>query len=879
MSASGSSSRPPRPMSRPGTGRVGAAVSLDTNFFRATLPSRLVVSQYAVSIYLDPSSSSIRDVAPSHPVSWNKAVFSAFLRVHRAALARPLAYDGRSICYAAREVPRSCLAVKFPLRVDRDGNPVSSSSKSPKSNKDKVDDIAVEIRHAKYLPFDQVLSPSSSSASASASASAAPALHTEYLTALDVVIAASHIASHVQVGRSFYSSSGAQPLGRRNVTASAWRGFYQSARLSDSGLLINLDESYTAFWNRGGEPLTALIRDANSGRDVDVRDSRSLRDVTAVIKGLRVRAVHTGITYRVHALSSRSADNITFDANGHKVSIADYFHRHYGIRLRNPRAPCVKTNPKKDTYVPIEMLHVAEKQRVMGKLSDDQTRSIVTIASRKPAQRRQAALSVMRELDHKRDPVCKDFGLDVSQKPVTVAARILPTPHIAYTKATVKPDRGAWKAPPRDRCHAPGNLFTWAVINTSDLRDGDVSRFLGVLCARAKDVGINIPNRKPYVVTTRRHPDIPHEMRQLKKKVDSTDSLRVQNARLQLIVVIFDRRDTEMYNAVKVTGDTEVGVATQVLVKKHLYASGDQRGLSQYCDNVLLKMNAKIGGGNFKVLRYQAKGNPRRDLAPDPAFINYPHIVLGADVTHPMAGDSNPSVAALVGSRDSFMGQFSGAIRNQTGRKEVITELGDMFKEVYRRWYDGFGRRFHAASIIMFRDGVSEGQFEEVMQTEIAALRAACLQVSSSWRPRITYMIVTKRHHARFFPQGRSGNIDPGTVIDTKIVSRQFYDFYLNSHAGIMGTNRPAKYTVLVDENNIPVDALQGYIFRLSHSFQRCSRSVSMVSSAYYAHLLAFRGRAYHKDSSDSGSVSSSHSTVPSAPRFHRYLENILFFV
>lgn len=856
-------------MKRPGTGRLGTPVELDTNFFPASLPSGLVISQYAVSIYRQPkqgsSSAEMENVASTQPVVWNKAIFRAFLRRNQRALGRTLAYDGRSICFASKEVSRDCLAVKFPLTVDRDGN----EARQKPGETAKIEQVAVEIKHANYLKFDDVLS-----------GRVGDSLFNQYLTAVDVVISASHMTSHVQVGRSFYNASGAKPLGRYSVTASAWRGFYQSARLSPSGLLINLDESYTAFWNRGGEPLINLVRDANNGRDLNPKDPRAVRSITSTLKGLKVRAVHTGITYRVFGFSSKGAGQITFEVDGERKTIADYFHSAYGIRLRHPNLPCIKTQPKKETYLPMELLEVSEKQRLMGKLSEDQTRSIVKIASTRPSNRRTAAVNTMKQLNHSNDPVCKDFGIQVKPKMIGVRARVLQTPFIRYTDKVVKPERGAWKAP-RDRCHQPGNLFSWAVINTSDLRERDLAHFLKELCTRAASAGINIPNQKPKIVQMRRNSRVDSEMRTLKHDFDTIESLRVKGARLQLIVVIFDRRDTDMYNSVKRTGDIELGVPSQVLLKKNLISD---RGLSMFCDNVLLKMNAKIGGGNFKALRYQDKGSMKRNHMTDPTFINYPHIVLGADVTHPMAGDSNPSVAALVGSRDSYMGQFSGAIRNQTGRKEVITELGDMFKEVYSRWYAGFGKRFPAAAIIMFRDGVSEGQFEEVMQIEVAAIRNACLQISSSWKPKITYIIVTKRHHARFFPRSqssgdRSGNIDPGTVVDTGVVSSQFYDFYLNSHAGIIGTNKPAKYTVLVDENNTPVDALQGYIFRLAHCFQRCSRSVSMVNSAYYAHLLAFRGRAYHKDNSDSGSVSSSHSIVPSAPKFHRYVENILFFL
>lgn len=73
--------------------------------------------------------------------------------------------------------------------------------------------------------------------------------------------------------------------------------------------------------------------------------------------------------------------------------------------------------------------------------------------------------------------------------------------------------------------------------------------------------------------------------------------------------------------------------------------------------------------------------------------------------------------------------------------------------------------------------------------------------------PKITIIIVSKGHHVRFFPlapnaaDNRSKNCLAGTVVDTDIVHPTEFDFYLQSHGGILGTSRPAHYNVLHDEN------------------------------------------------------------------------------
>ncbi|KAI5445145.1 hypothetical protein KIW84_013413 [Lathyrus oleraceus] len=59
--------------------------------------------------------------------------------------------------------------------------------------------------------------------------------------------------------------------------------------------------------------------------------------------------------------------------------------------------------------------------------------------------------------------------------------------------------------------------------------------------------------------------------------------------------------------------------------------------------------------------------------------------------------------------------------------------------------------------------------------------------------PPMTFVVVQKRHHTRLFAGNhhdkssvdRSGNILPGTVVDSKICHPTKFDFYLCSHAGI----------------------------------------------------------------------------------------------
>ena len=92
---------------------------------------------------------------------------------------------------------------------------------------------------------------------------------------------------------------------------------------------------------------------------------------------------------------------------------------------------------------------------------------------------------------------------------------------------------------------------------------------------------------------------------------------------------------------------------------------------------------------------------------------------------------------------------------------------------------------------MIFRDGVSEGQFNKIIDLEISAIENACK--SLKLKVGITFLVVQKRHHTRFFPSkngqtydyDRNGNVKAGTVVDTDITHPTGIEFYLASHAAI----------------------------------------------------------------------------------------------
>ncbi len=67
--------------------------------------------------------------------------------------------------------------------------------------------------------------------------------------------------------------------------------------------------------------------------------------------------------------------------------------------------------------------------------------------------------------------------------------------------------------------------------------------------------------------------------------------------------------------------------------------------------------------------------------------------------------------------------------------------------------------------------------------------------------------------------------------MDSDICHPTEYDFYLNSHSGVQGTNKPAHYHVLLDENKMGVHELQLLTYRWEQL-----RAEAYTSAWFYGH-------------------------------------------
>lgn len=459
------------------------------------------------------------------------------------------------------------------------------------------------------------------------------------------------------------------------------------------------------------------------------------------------------------------------------------------------------------------------------------------------------------------------LGTEMLQVPVTH----LKTPQIQYQRGNVmvsKLSNGAWDLS-KEALHTASKKptkFTYLVIETAgqitctyDSLQTFVTNFENALkkygMQKFEKKSSSNPSDHRLQLLFKRLPGTP-QVKELatQRKAIEVKLLALFALGIRLVMIVLPKKDQDLYCAIKQVGDVQVGLSTicTVAVKQATKTSPD------FFANLCLKVNLKTD-----------RGTVNQSLKVKEPILTKRTMIMGIDVTHPgpnaMAGA--PSIAAVVGSIDSEFAQWPasfGAVYPNPDKesKEEIDNLGDL---VYKRIkdYTQHNNGVQPEKLIIYRDGLSEGQFEMCKTVEYASIQQGLdrfARETKSPKPKVLLICAVKRHHTRLFPNpgqkddrllDRNGNPRPGTMVSDGITYGNGQDFFLISHQAIMGTARPTHYIVLRNDlaeknnNGMNLQAIAQMTHNLCYLFGRATRSVSICPPAYYADLAADRARVW----------------------------------
>ncbi|KAH9017046.1 Piwi-domain-containing protein [Lactarius hengduanensis] len=654
------------------------------------------------------------------------------------------------------------------------------------------------------------------------------------ISALNLIMQRQAAQHGVRFGKNryFFDDDEKRQLGPQLL---AHMGFYSSVRPVYKQLMVNVNVCMAAFYEPG-KLSDALHAFRSRSRGAIPQDFLAKVKVSTNYRGYKcVRAIFriSDVSAKKHKFSSKEY--------GRKVTVEEYFSKTYGIKLKEADTlPLIDIgNSGKPVYVPAELCTIERGEPFFGRLGRNETTSMLRYASRKPAVN--AQLIVERGLPRlgytPTTPVLDAFGVHVSGEMSVIPARELPPPKVTYAKGSPRVEGGSWNL--RDvKFHRGSKAPNWMVLVVRDgveelsfngTNDPRLLGFLNAFANKCRSSGMDLALKPSSILETddlsiiedqRRRPAA---VARISRAIERFGNMK----NISFVLVLLQKQDDFLYPGIKRLCAVDFG---------------NEKGREQYLANVALKLNTKLGGINH-LLGQEAMSWLREK----------PTMLVGIDVTHPSpkSASGTPSIVGVVASIDNDFVQFPASLRLQKSKREVIRDnvLRDMIVErlqAYRQRLKVLPER-----MIVFRDGVSESQYTEVLEQELSQIFQAFARVdpkNPKYHPVLSIVVCGKRHHARFFPTDskyadRNGNTRPGTVVDKGITSVLDFDFYLQAHAGLQGSVKSTHYVVLYDESSLTANDVQQGVHTASYLYARATKAVSLVPPAYYADIVCERAR------------------------------------
>ncbi|KAK6523335.1 hypothetical protein TWF281_001314 [Arthrobotrys megalospora] len=651
-------------------------------------------------------------------------------------------------------------------------------------------------------------------------------------------------------------------------------GLHASVRPGSQRCLVNASKMTNVFYTaaklfncinlRSGGHNSAGVNIMNQPLTVEEMES-----IRTFLHGLRLEVKVPGRATQVRAfrgISNRDSRQDMWE-EGTTMTVEQYS-RSQAIVLAVPKVQLLEFKSHRGSsgrsVFPLEWCSIAQGQRFRLRLNAAASQTMIRAACSGPmkymADLGREFPAMFNVAEGRVNTTLQRFGLTIGNKLLRVDARVLRPPTVVLggsRQARINDIRGAWQ-PTDGAWYSPGTLRRYIVLimrTKPPRQDENYSAVIKEILNICRRNGMSIPGDAEICtielnVYKDAHATITNAFTGKISQIKAEQKKAGHG--VPLVFCFLPSADTKYYNAVKLGGDVIAGVLTICMNYWKVGGFRDHQQLSGYCETLALKVNLKCGGINHST----QTDSTLRGIFPD--LGNNEVMLLGADVSHSGRREL-PSITAVVGSYEPSHSRLNAQVALQTNQ-EMIENMRVAVEWHLRVFYNTNKRL--PRSIVMFRDGVSESQYRQVLDREVVAIdKAIDVAVEGvnkskpgTKRPTLTVLVVGKRHHTRFFPQNPRDDKDktpPGLLVDRAVTAIYEKDFFLQAHSALQGTPRPAHYFIIRDDKGLTDTQIQAMVYVWSFSFGRALRSVSYAPPAYCADLACGRARAWIQNEVD----------------------------
>ncbi|CAI2319039.1 unnamed protein product [Caenorhabditis sp. 36 PRJEB53466] len=467
-----------------------------------------------------------------------------------------------------------------------------------------------------------------------------------------------------------------------------------------------------------------------------------------------------------------SAREERFEVDGKPTTVERYFKAKYNVELNYPKLFTIETKGKNGkVLLPAEVLLLCPSQVVTNEqMVNSEQAEMIRMSALQPQDRKRFTEQIAAATHLASDSM---NGAIKVQKPLTVEGIILPKPMILFNGNRAADLNNPKSKYPTDFNRAgsffiPKSLTNWEMCF---VEGEEVPGLDQQLVNEMKSNGMQAS--MPSTVKISRREDLDRVFRNAKA------------AKRQLIFFVI-KTLYHFHKEIKAL-EQKYDVLTQEI---HLETAQKVGRQAQTRQNIINKTNMKLGGLNY-FIKSGAFGNPNR-------------LIIGFETSQRggAGGDSEKPIAVGFAANmlDHFQKFAGGYVFVKRERDVYGSLIKDTITTILRTAKKNRGP---PNDILVYFNGVTEGQFGLINEEYSKSIKEACVALSASYRPNITIIASSKMHNERLYKSvnNRVSNLEPGTVVDHTIVHPHYNEWYHSSAVARQGTVKTTKFTLIFTTN------------------------------------------------------------------------------
>ncbi|XP_062943159.1 piwi-like protein 2 isoform X2 [Cynocephalus volans] len=553
------------------------------------------------------------------------------------------------------------------------------------------------------------------------------------------------------VGRNFYDPTNAMILQQHRLQI--WPGYAASIRRTDGGLFLLADVSHKVIRNDSVLDVMHVMYQQNKENFQD--------ECTKLLVGNIVITRYNNRTYRIDDVdwNKTAKDSFTM-SDGKEITFLEYYSKNYGITVKEEDQPLLIHRPSerqnnRGTLLKGEILLLPELSFMTGipeKMKKDfrAMKDLTQQINLSPKQHH-GALEYLLQRISKNETASNEltrWGLSLQKDVHKIEGRVLPMERINLRNTSfITSQELNWvKEVTRDPSILTIPMHFWALFYPKRAMD------------QAREL-VNMLEKVAGPIGMRMSPPAWVELKDDRTEtyVRTIQSKLGVEGKIQMVVCIVTGTRDDLYGAIKKLCCVQSPVPSQVI---NVRTIGQPTRLRSVAQKILLQINCKLGGELWGV------DIPLKQL-----------MVIGMDVYHDPSRGMR-SVVGFVASINLTFTKWYSRVIFQMPHQEIVDSLKLCLVGSLKKFYEV--NHCLPEKIVVYRDGVSDGQLKTVANYEIPQLQK-CFETFENYQPKMVVFVVQKKVSTSLYLAATEHFVtpSPGTVVDHTITSCEWLTFKL----------------------------------------------------------------------------------------------------